>query len=197
MGPTTLVEHEIPVEEGTRPIRQHPHRLGPEKEAEADRQVKDLLQKGLIEPAGGAWSSPVVLVRKKDNSWRFCIDYRQLNAFTIQDAYPLPRIDESLDAWAGSQFFSTLDLISGYWQVPLDADAQEKSAFATRSEFWKWKVLPFGLTSAPATFQRLMERVLHGLHWKTLLLYLDDIIVIAPDFETHLQRLAEVLRRLG
>ena len=91
---------------------------------------------------------------------------------TQQDAYPLPRIDESLEALSGSQFFTTLDLLSGYWQVPLDADAQEKSAFATRSGLWKWKVLPFGLTSAPATFQRLMEQVLRGLHWKTALLYL-------------------------
>ena len=148
-----LVEHSIPVEFGTRPIRQHPHRLGPEKEAEAERQVKDLLEKKLIEPASGAWSSPVVLVKKKDGGWRFCIDYRKLNAVTIQDAYPLPRIDESLDALAGSRLFSTLDLVSGYWQVPLDAEGQEKSAFATRSGLWKWKVLPFGLTSAPATFQ--------------------------------------------
>ena len=138
----------------------------------------------------------MVLVRKKDNSWRYCIDYRRLNSGTQQDAYPLPRIDESLDALAGSRFFSTLDLVSGYWQVPLDSDAQEKSAFITRSGLWKWKVLPFGLTSAPATFQRLMEQVVHGLHWKTLLLYLDDIIVIGPDFETHLARLGEVLGRL-
>ena len=129
----------------------------------------------------------MVLVRKKDNSWRFCIDYRRLNAVTQQDAYPIPWIDESLDALAGSRHFSTLDLTSGYWQVPLDPDAQEKAAFATRSGLWKWKVLPFGLTSAPATFQRLMEKVLHGLHWKTLLLYLDDVIIIAPDFQTHLE----------
>ena len=95
-----------------------------------------------------------------------------------------------------SKFFSTLDLISGYWQVPLDADASEKSAFATRTGLWKWKVLPFGLTSAPATFQRLIEQVLHGLHLKSLLLYLDNIIVIAPDYNTHLQRLEEVLKRL-
>ena len=133
MGQTTLVEHGIPVEEGTRPIRQPPHRLGPEKEAEAERQVAELLEKGLIEPAGGAWSSPVVLVRKKDGKWRFCVDYRRLNAVTQQDAYPLPRIDDSLDALSGSKFFRTLDLVSGYWQVPLDEDAQEKSAFATRS----------------------------------------------------------------
>ena len=196
VGRTTLVEHSIPVEAGTRPIRLPPHRLGPEKEAEAERQVKDLLQKGMIEPAGGAWSSPVVLVKKKDGKWRFCVDYRRLNAVTQQDAYPLPRIDDSLDALAGSKYFSTLDLVSGYWQVPLDADAREKSAFATRSGLWKWRVLPFGLTSAPATFQRLMERVLYGLHWKSLLLYLDDIIVIAPDFKTHIQRLEEVFRRL-
>ena len=196
VGRTELVHHDIPVEEGTQPIRQPPHRLGPQKELEAEKQVQELLQQGLIEPSDSAWSSPVVLVKKKDGTWRFCIDYRKLNAVTRQDAYPLPRIDDSLDALAGSRYFSTLDLTSGYWQVPLSKDAQEKSSFTTRSGLWKWKVLPFGLTSAPATFQRLMEQVLHGLHWKSLLLYLDDVIVIAPDFSTHIQRLEEVLQRL-
>ena len=195
MGLTHLTKHEIPVHRDARPLRQPARRLGPEKEAEVERQIQDLLQKGLIEPASGAWSSPVVLVKKKDGSWRFCIDYRQLNAVTLQDAYPLPRIDESLDALAGSQYFSTLDLLSGYWQVPLTPDAQEKAAFVTRGGLWKWKVLPFGLTSAPATFQRLMEKVCHGLHWRTLLLYLDDVIVIAPDFQTHMDRLRQVFQR--
>ena len=196
IGKTDLIKHSIPTVEGAQPFRQAPHRLGPAKEAEAEKQVKMLLEKGMIEPSSGAWSSPVVLVRKKDQSWRFCIDYRRLNTLTVQDAYPLPRIDESLDALSGSKFFSTLDLTSGYWQVPLDKDAREKSAFITRTGLWQWKVLPFGLTSAPATFQRLMERVLQGLHWKTLLLYLVDVIVIAPDFNSHLQRLEEVLKRL-
>ena len=141
------------------------------------RQVEDLQARGVIEPSASPWSAPVVLVRKKDGKFRFCIDYRDLNAVTIGDAYPLPRIDESLDALAGSRLFSTLDLVSGYWQIPLDQDAKEKSAFVTRSGLWQWRVMPFGLTCAPATFERLMERVLHGIQWKTALLYLDDVIV--------------------
>jgi len=124
------------------------------------------------------------------------VDYRKLNSVTIQDAYLLPRIDESLDDLVGSKYFSTLDLLSGYWQVLLSPDAQVKAAFITRDELWKWKVLPFGLTSASATFQRLMEQVLSGLHWKTLLIYLDDVIVISPDFQTHVSRLREVFERL-
>ena len=196
MGRTTMATHEIPLKPNTRPIRQPPRRLGPLKDAEVERQVEGLRERGLIEPTDGAWSSPVVLVKKKDGAWRFCVDYRRLNDVTCQDAFPLPRIDDSLDALAGNALFSTLDLVSGYWQVPLSPDAQEKSAFVTRSGLWKWKVLPFGLTSAPATFQRLMENVFRGLHWRTLLLYLDDVIVMSPDFNTHLTRLEEVLQRL-
>jgi len=124
------------------------------------------------------------------------VDYRKLNSATIQSAYPLPRIDESLDALAGSKYFSMLDLLSGYWQVPLSSDAQEKAAFITRDGLWKWKVLPFGLTFASATFQGLMEQVFSGLHWKTLLVYLDHIIVISPDFPTHVSRLQKVFEQL-
>ena len=118
-----------------------------------------------------------MLVKKKDCSWRFCVDYRKLNSVTLQDAYPLPRIDESLDIFTGSKYFSVLDLVSGDWQAPLYTDAQDKSAFATQLGLCKWKGLPFGLTSAPPTFQRLMETALQGIHWKTLLLCL---VVIAP-----------------
>ena len=196
VGRTSLVKHSIPTLPGTRPIKQPPRRLGLEKDAEVERQVQDLVKKGMIEPAESAWSSPVVLVRKKDSTWRLCVDYRRLNEVTKQDAFPLPRIDDSLDALSGSVYFSTLDLVSGYWQVPLDEEAQDKSAFVTRGGLWKWKVLPFGLTSGPSTFERLMERALSGLQWKILLLYLDDVVVFSTDFDSHLQRLGVVLERL-
>ena len=195
VGRTDLVQHSIPLVDGTKPIRQPPRRLGAEKDKEVEEQVAQLVQRGMVEPTDGSWSSPVVLVRKKDQSWRLCVDYRRLNAVTRKDAYPLPRIDDSLDALTGSIYFSTLDLVSGYWQVPLDEEAQQRSAFVTRGGLWRWKVLPFGLTSAPATFERLMERVLKGLQWQTLLLYLDDIIVFSKDFDSHLSRLEEVFQR--
>jgi len=131
IGLTKVVCHEIPLAAGTTPIRQPTRRLGLEKEKEVSKQVQDLLDRDLIEPAYGVWSSPVVLVTKKDNSCRFCVEYCKLNSVTVQDAYPLPRIDKSLDALAGSKYFSTLDLLSGYWQMPLGPDAQDKAAFIT------------------------------------------------------------------
>jgi len=131
VGLTRVVRHEIPLAAGTAPIRQPTRRLGPENEV--SRQVLVLLDHGLTEPAHSAWGSPVVLVRKKDGSWRFCVDYRKLNSVTIQDTYPLLQIDESLNALVGSKYFSTLDLLSGYWQVPLSSDAQEKAAFIMRA----------------------------------------------------------------
>ena len=195
LGVTELVQHEIPTLPGTAPIKQAPRRLGIEKDQEVERQVQKMVEQGLVEPADSPWSSPVVLVKKKDDSWRLCLDYRRLNNVTRKDAYPLPRIDDSLDALSGSMLFSTLDLISGYWQLKMSEDASNKAAFVTKSGLWKPKRLPFGLTSAPATFERLMEKVLHGLTWNTLLLYLDDIVVFAPDFNTHMTRLQEVLER--
>lgn len=131
--------------------------------------------------------------QKKDGSWQFCGYYRQLNTVTLQDAYPLPWIDDILDALAGNRYFNTLNLTSGYWQVPMDKEAQERGTFTTR---WGLRVFPFGLTSAPATVQRLMERMLLGLRWKTLLLYLADIILIAPDYDTNTAQLQQVLSRL-
>lgn len=195
MGSTDLVGHEIPTKLDAHPIRQAIRRLGPEKGRVA-RQVWDMEERSLIKPSNSAWSSPAVLVKKKNGKWRFYIDCRHLNEATEQDPYPVPRIDETLDALPGSKFFLTLDLLSGYWQMPLSQDVQSKAAFITRGGLWEWKVLPFDLTSAPATFQHLMERVVRGLHWRTLLLYLDDIIVIGPDFQTLLTRLEEVLERL-
>ena len=155
-----------------------------------------MLDQGVVRPSTSPWSSPIVMVRKKDGSWRFCVDYRKVNAVTRQDAYPLPRIDATLDSLTGSAYFTTLDLASGYWQVELDNEAKEKSAFSTPSGHFEFNVMPFGLTNAPATFQRLMECVLAGLTPSECLVYLDDIIVFSTSFAEHLSRLQAVFRRL-
>ena len=155
-----------------------------------------MLDQGVIEPSDSPWASPVVLVRKKDGSLRYCIDYRRLNSVTIKDSYPLPRIDESLDSLSNTKYFSTLDLASGYWQIGLDEDAKRKSAFCTTSGLFQFKVMPFGLTNAPATFQRLMERVLAGLQWQICLVYIDDVIIFSQTFEEHLNHLSIVFQRL-
>ena len=117
VGRTQLIRHEIPLLENTRPIKQHPYRQGDLKDREIEQQVEQLLQQDLLEESCSPWSSPVVLVKKKNGQWLFCIDYRRVNEVTVKDAYPLPRIDDSLDALRGSEWFTTLDLTSGYWQV--------------------------------------------------------------------------------
>ena len=138
-----------------------------------------------------------MLVSKKDGSQRLCVDYRQLNAVTVKDAFPLPRVDDSLAALSGSRWFSTLDLASGYWQVAMDANTQEKAAFVIPSGLYEWSVMPFGLCNAPSTFARLIELVLKGLHWKICLTYLDDVIVMGRTFEEELERLEQVFERLA
>ena len=124
------------------------------------QHVEEMLQHGVVRPSTSPWAAPIVLVRKKDGTTRFCVDYRKLNDVTRKDAYPLPRIDDTLDALAGAQVFTTLDLASGYWQVEMDAADREKTAFTTRHGLFEFQVMPFGLCNAPGTFQRLMEFVL-------------------------------------
>ena len=142
------------------------------------------------------WASPVVIVPKKDGSKRFCVDYRRLNAVTRRDVYPLPRIDDILDAAGGAKYFSSLDLASGYWQVELDQEAREKSAFTTHRGLFEFTRMPFGLCNAPATFQRLMQAILAGLEGTSCFVYLDDILVVSDTFEDHLKHLSEVFMRL-
>ena len=151
-----------------------------------------MLTGGQIEPSDSPWSSPVVLVTKKDGGTRFCVDYRRLNLATVTDAYPLPRIDDTLDMLAGKRWFSTLDLASGYWQP----DALCKTAFATYSGLFQFKVMPFGLRNAPATFERLMDRVLQGLRWSRCLVYLDDIISFGTTFDDTMDNLTLIFERL-
>ena len=128
-----------------------------------------MLKPGVVEPSKSCWASPVVLVTKKDGTIRLCVDYRRVNDLTLKDPYPLPSIDNSIDALRGSKWFSTLDLASSYWQVPMDPKDFEKTGFTTPFGLYHFKVMPFGPANAPATFERMMERVLSGLHWGTLL----------------------------
>lgn len=137
-----------------------------------------MLGKGVIRESTSPWSSPVVLIRKRDGTWRFCVDYRKLNGAAKKDVHPLPRIDDVLDMLQGSRFFTTLDMASGYWQVPIREADKEKTAFATRSGLYEFNVVPFGLCNAPATFQRMINRVLASQLWKVCLAYVDDIIIL-------------------
>lgn len=193
-GRTDIVRHSIKTTD-VPPIKQRAYRTSPNVRTEIDRQVQQLLSRDIIEDSCSPWSSPVVLVRKKDGSFRFCIDYRKLNAVTIKDSYPLPRPADALDSLSGACWFSTMDLSSGYWQVELEPNDKEKTAFNTGSGLYQFKVMPMGLTNAPPTFQRLMELVLHGLHWKECLIYLDDVLVFSRSFADHLQNLREVFSR--
>ena len=190
LGKTSVVRHGI--QTTGPPIRQRLHRIPESLKPVVEHEVHKMLQQGVVRPSTIPWSSPVVMVRKKDGGLRFCVDYRKVNSVTRQDAYPLPRIDATLDSLAGSVFFTTLDLASGYWQVEPDDEAKEKSAFSTQSGHFEFNVMPFGLTNAPATFQRLMECVLAELVPSECLIYLDDIIVFSTSFADHLTHLESV-----
>ena len=162
-----------------------------------EKIIADQKKAGVIQDSTSPWASPLVYVRKKDGSIRPCVDYRKLNDVTRKDAYPIPRIDETLDCLSGAKLFSTLDLQSGYWQIMVKEEDRPKTAFVTRSGLYEYITMPFGLSNAPGTFERCMELVLKGLQWKTLLTYLDDIILFSQSVSQHLEQLDEVFTRLG
>lgn len=195
LGRTGLVKHSINTG-GSAPIKCPPRRIAPARREEMQRTVDDLAAQGVIERSDSPWSSAVVLVKKKDGTQRFCVDYRALNDVTVKDSYPLPRIDDTLDALVGARWFSTLDLKSGYHQVEMAPEDKPKTAFSFGQGLWQFNVMPFGLCNAPGCFERLMERVLDGLQWRTALVYIDDVIVFGGTFEEELERLEEVLQRL-
>ena len=187
-GHTEAVEHTIDTGDSL-PIRCALRKMSLQKIKQEEACVEEMLTGGQIEPSDSPWSAPVVLVTKKDGGTRFCVDYRRLNLATVKDAYPLPRIDDTLDMLAGKRWFSTLDLASGYWQVSLSPDSRCKTAFATHSGLFQFKVMPFGLSNAPATFEKLMDRVMQGLRWSRCLVYLDDIISFGTSFDDELDNL--------
>ncbi|KAF6216167.1 hypothetical protein GE061_000506 [Apolygus lucorum] len=192
--------HMIDVGESS-PIRQTPRRIPPHRLEEVEKLVEEMEANGVIEPSLSPWASPIVLVKKKDGSTRFCIDYRKLNSVTKRDSHPMPRIAELVGALEGSIWFSTLDLQSGYWQIPMAPCDKEKTAFCTPRGLWQFKVMPFGLCNAPSTFQRAMGGVLRNeIRSGRVKVYLDDVLVDNHSFLDHinwLKRVFTVLREAG
>ena len=195
LGRTDKVLHGIDVGENSPfkiPYRRLPLKKREVAEAEIDKMIKD----HVIVPSMSPWSSPVCMVTKKDGTIRFCIDYRKLNGMTKKNSYPLPRIDETIDSLGGNEWFCTIDLQSGYWQVGMKPEDMEKTAFSSHVGLFQYNVMPFGLCNAPATFEAMMETLLSDLLWKKCLVYLDDVIIFGKTFQSCLDNLEEVLQRI-
>ena len=190
-GCTSTVKHTIPLLDD-QPFRLPYRRIPPSQYQNVRNHLGGMEESGAISKSSSPYASPIVLAYKKDGSIRLCIDYRQLNKKTVRDAYPLPRIEEALDAHGNARCFSTLDLTSGYGQVKVEESDKPKTAFTTPMGLYECNRMPFGLQNAPATFQRLMQICLGDQNYSTLLLYLDDIIVSSSTFDEHIERLGNV-----
>uniref|UniRef100_A0A1J3DI19 RNA-directed DNA polymerase n=1 Tax=Noccaea caerulescens TaxID=107243 RepID=A0A1J3DI19_NOCCA len=186
----------IELEPGTAPISKAPYRLAPAEMAELKKQLEELADKGFIRPSSSPWGAPVLFVKKKDGSFRLCIDYRGLNKVTIKNRYPLPRIDELLDQLQGASWFSKIDLASGYHQIPIAEGDVRKTAFRTRYGHYEFVVMPFGLTNAPAAFMKLMNNVFREYLDKCVIVFIDDILIYSKSKEEHEWHLRVVLNKL-
>ena len=189
-GRTILVQHFISVGDVT-PIQQKPYRVPYSQREQVQQELDRMLQPGVIRPSTSPWASPIVLVNKKDGGIRFCVDYRKLNQVARFDAYPMPRIEELIDTIGPAVVISTLDLAKGYWQIPMAEESKDKTAFTTPFGLFEFQVMPFGLHSAPATFQRMINHVLREC-WSFARAYLDDIVVFSNSWEEHLNHLCQV-----
>ncbi|KFD64246.1 hypothetical protein M514_23530 [Trichuris suis] len=188
-GNSYAVKHRIPTG-GANPIVCRPYRVSVREREAINQQVEEMLQ-GVIEESHSPWAFPVVMVRKKEGNWRFCVDYRKLNAVTVRDVYPLPRTDDVLDRLGGSRYFSKLDLRNGYWQLEVEECDRPKTAFVTPDGLYQFRRMPFGLVNAPATFSRLINGLLGGIKGRYCTAYLDDILIHTPDFKQHVAKLEE------
>ena len=193
-GRTDLAEHKI--DTGcANPVRLPPYRLPYAYRETVQSELKEMLERGIIEKSSSEWAAPIVLVKKKDGSIRMCVDYRRLNSVSREDAYPMPRIDDLIDRLGKVKFITTLDLTRGYWQMPVAGEDQHKTAFVTPFGLFQFKVMPFGLNGAPASFQRLMDRVVDGLQ-DFAAAYLDDLIIYSTTWEDHLGHFRAILQKL-
>ena len=192
----TMVEHEIELEPGKAPPVRGLYRMSPTELKELKTLLNELLDKDFICPSASPFAAPVLFVSKKDGSRRLCTDFRALNQITVKNRYPLPRIEDLQDCLQKAKVFSKIDLTSGYWQIPIRQEDQRKTAFRTRYGHYEWKVMPFGLCNAPATFQRMMNDVFRDLLDVCLVIYLDDILIFSESEEQHETHLRQVLQRL-
>jgi len=195
LGVTDTVTHKIDTGDAV-PIRQLMRQYPPAHLQAIDEHVNSMLDQGIIEPVTSPWALNLVLVRKKDGSYRCCVNYRPLNAVTRKDAYPVPRIDVCLDAMASARWFSTFDLRSSYHQVWINPSDSDKTAFICHRGMYRFRRMPFRLCNTGATFQLLMDIIMSGLHFQVCLIYLDDIIIFSETTDQHLERISIVLDRL-
>ena len=196
LGMATAIKHTINT--GTSPPVNLPLRRTPQKLKMTVRSHIDEMQcHNIIRESASPYAAPVVMTTKKDGDPRFCVDYRKLNQVTVKDRYPLPRIDDTIDALHGAQFFTTLDLFSGYWQIEIDEPDKHKTAFVCEYGQYEFNRMPFGLTNAPSTFQRLMNRILKPVLYESVLVYLDDIIVFSKTVDEHIEHIAAVFKILA
>ena len=196
LGCTSLVKHSIKIVD-PKPFKERYWQIPPHQFEEVRKHLKEMEDIGAIRRSNSPWASPVVLVKKKDGTLRFCIDLRKFNSCTIKDAYSLPQIEESLDCLSGACIFSSLDLKSGYWQVKLDDESIPLTAFTVGPlGFYECVRMPFGLTNTPATFQRLMESCLGEMHLNWCIIYLDDVIIFSKTPDKHIERLRGILQKL-
>ena len=167
------------------PVNVKPYRYSPQQKDEIERQIKEMLKQGIIKPSHNPFASPVLLVKKKDGTWHFCIDYGHLNAVTVKNRYPMPVVDELLDELAGASMFTKMDLYSGYHQVRMVTSDEHKTTFKTHSGHYEFKVMPFGLSRAPATFQAVMNSIFALLIRKSVLVFVDDILIYIKSVKEH------------
>ncbi|GJR99246.1 reverse transcriptase domain-containing protein [Tanacetum coccineum] len=198
LPPTRQVEFHIELIPGAAPVARAPYRLAPAEMKELAEQLKELSDKGFIRPSSSPWGAPILFVKKKDGSFRMCIDYRELNKLTVKNRYPLPRIDDLFDQLQGSNIYSKIDLRSGYHQLRVREEDIPKTAFRTRYGHYEFQVMPFGLTNAPAVFMDLMNRVCKPYLDKFVIVFIDDILIYSRDekeHEEHLKTILELLKK--